>query len=196
MARLKRIEIAYFVLVLAVLFAGRSAFAQSGSEEKAGPHVVLKSLSAPVYPQMARISRLSGDVRITVSIRADGSIDNVQVLSGDPIFFPIAIESAKQSKFECRGCSNSVAERILLYSFKASTEPPDPCCCSSGHPANPNLPPTVEFAVAEDHITLIAPPVCVCPDACSEAWAKARSSYRSAKCLYLWKCGKRRIALQ
>jgi hypothetical protein len=48
---------------------------------------------------------------------------------------------------------------------------------------------------SETHVTITALPVCICPDACTVDEAVAQSRFRSAKCLYLWKCGRHPVAV-
>jgi hypothetical protein len=104
-----------------------------------------------------------------------------------------AVESTKQSKFECRGCSG-LTEKVLIYSFQLSPVPipADPCCCTAGHETSKS-PTTPQMPDQEGHIAITAPPLCVCPDACTAARVQDQK-FRSAKCLYLWKCGMRHFA--
>jgi len=157
--------------------------------------ILFLHLSYPVYPSLARLSNIVGDVVLKVSFRPDGSVQSLAAVSGDPVLTQAALDSAKQSVLQCRGCSSSDLNQSLTYSFRIFPAKADPCCCTS-RPGVPATPPATQVSQLENHITIIEPPACVCPDACSEAWAKSHSSYRSAKCLYLWKCGKRRILLQ
>jgi hypothetical protein len=158
----------------------------------AAPQVALKKLFPPAYPQMAVIARIYGDVSLEVYVYPDGSVGSVVANSGNPILVMAAVESTKQSQFECLGC-NGLTKKSLLYSFQVSTAPADPCCCTAGHESS--TPKTAQVTESEGHITLTAPPLCKCPDACHEAWAQAHSKFRSAKCLYLWKCGTRHVAI-
>lgn len=162
-----------------------------GSEHST-PQLTLTWLAPLAYPTMAAVAGVSGNVNLTVSVYPDGSIESVTVLSGvHPLLIQAAVDSAKKSLFICRNC-NGLIKQSLIYTFQLPTAKPDPCCCSSGHqPSPPNLP-----QVSDDfHITITAEPFCVCPDACTRAWAEAHSTYRSAKCLYLWKCGTRRVGV-
>jgi len=185
-------------LLAATLALWSSAFPESAPAQakpdngNTAPQVALKKLFPPVYPQMAKIAAISGDVSLKVSVHPDGSIEFVTALSGDRMLVQAAVESANRSQFECRGCSGST-EKPLLYSFQLSNVPADPCCCTAGHESS--TPTTTQATESEGHVTITAPPLCVCPDACTRAWAQAHSKFRSAKCLYLWKCGTRHIAI-
>src|SRR6266700_140547 len=66
--------------------------------------VVLSKLSSPVFPPVARVARVSGDVEIEVRIRQDGSVESAEVVSGHPSLKAAALDSARQSKFECHEC--------------------------------------------------------------------------------------------
>jgi protein TonB len=50
----------------------------------------------PQYPQIAKLARVSGTVRLTGVIAKDGSIEQLQVISGNPILVPAAIAAVKQ----------------------------------------------------------------------------------------------------
>ncbi len=129
------------------------------------------------------------------------TIESVTEIRGHRMLVPAAIESAKQSKFECQGCGESDAVEFLTYSFVPTQEAdPDPCCCTldAARPKK-NEPLTAQVSQAENHIVIKAAPVCMCPNAacpCNVAWVRAHSRYRSAKCGYLWKCGTRVIGLE
>ena len=85
--------------------------------EGATSGVVLTKLAPPVYPPLARQARIAGDVRIDLVIRRDGSVESAVLFSGHPMLAPAALESAKKSQFECRGCSDSAKSYSLTYTF-------------------------------------------------------------------------------
>ena len=55
---------------------------------------------APVYPVDAREQRLQGDVLLSVVIGEDGSVRDVQPLSGPAPLFPAAVEAVRQWRYE------------------------------------------------------------------------------------------------
>ena len=173
--------------------------AQTPTENTAdAPHVFIRGFTNPVYPDEARIAGIKGDVTLTVAVRADGSLESVTPGTGDPQLMQAALESLKKSQFECRACGASSSSREFTYSFTVSPEKPDPCCCSSPSPnrtcrptAQSQSPPAV--LLSDDHITVTEPPLCMCPDECSRKWAEEQSHVRSAKCLWLWKCGRHQV---
>lgn len=155
-------------------------------------HLFFRRFTSPVYPPLARMANVFGDVVLKITFRPDGSFDSLSAVSGNPILTQAALDSARQSQFECRVCGASELSQSLTYSFLIFPAKADPCCCTS-RPGVPATTPTTQVSQLQNHITIIEPPICVCPDACSEAWAQAHAKYRSAKCLYLWRCGKRQI---
>lgn len=50
----------------------------------------------PVYPPLARQARIQGQVRLTAVIARDGTIQELQVVSGHPLLVPAALEAVKQ----------------------------------------------------------------------------------------------------
>jgi len=166
--------------------------AQVSSEPRAGQgKVALSRLSPPTFPPLAREARTSGEVKVRLSIRRDGSIESVSAVSGDPILVPAALESAQHSVFECSTCRDLNTPYELIYTFQIAGEL-DRCCCSVGARAIHEP----EVSYSDNRITITASPVCVCPDPCTVEAATAQSRQRSARCLYLWKCGVRRVFVQ
>ena len=89
-----------------------------GSVERAAAQhspsgVVLAELYPPVYPPLARQAHISGDVRILVGIRRDGSVVSAELISGHQMLKSAALESVQKSTFECRGW----AEKVTSYSL-------------------------------------------------------------------------------
>jgi Gram-negative bacterial TonB protein C-terminal len=166
---------------------------QDTKNTDSAPRVVLAKLAPPEYAGIAMILGIAGDVVLQLLVRSDGSVESVKVMSGDLRLTLAATESAKKSRFDCRDCRGPYEITSLTYSFHPSPDKADPCCCSSA--------PIKEMQVvqSENHITITAPPLCLCPDECTIAaacaWAKAHK-LRSAKCLYLWKCSTPHVSVQ
>ena len=154
----------------------------------ASGYIVMSNLSPPTYPPLARQARIGGDVNIELAIHADGRIESVKAISGHPMLVQSALDSAKQSSFKCRDCTVDLVSATLTYSFEISPVALDPCCCSSDvRHARPD--PILHVSETGDHILLTTPPACVCPDICASRSAFQHAHFRSAKCLFLWKCG-------
>ncbi len=54
----------------------------------------------PVYPPLAKQARIQGTVRFTAIIGADGTIRNLQLISGHPLLVPSAQEAVKQWRYQ------------------------------------------------------------------------------------------------
>ncbi len=50
----------------------------------------------PQYPQMAKLARVSGTVKLTGVIAKDGTIEHLELISGNPLLVPAAIAAVKQ----------------------------------------------------------------------------------------------------
>ena len=72
--------------------------------------------SPPKYPPLARTARISGDVKLEIQLRPDGTASSVRVISGHPLLGPAAVESAKGSRFACYNCVIP-STYILTYTF-------------------------------------------------------------------------------
>jgi protein TonB len=54
----------------------------------------------PVYPPLAKQARIQGTVRFTAIIGRDGTIQNLQLISGHPLLVPAAQEAVKQWRYQ------------------------------------------------------------------------------------------------
>ena len=152
----------------------RNAFAQaSAPAQTPQPEVILTKLSPPAYPMLARQAHISGEVRVEVSIRVDGTRASPRLFSGHPMLAPAALESAKQSTFECRSCEEPLTTYLLTYSFEFKD---DGDCCNA-------IDRTPEVTQRQGHVTIVSAPICLCDP------VSTLTKVRSAKCFYLWKCG-------
>ena len=50
----------------------------------------------PIYPPLARQARVSGTVRLLGVIAKDGTIQQLQVVSGHPLLVPSALDAVRQ----------------------------------------------------------------------------------------------------
>jgi TonB family protein len=169
----------YLVCALLTLIALSDAVAESPAQTGTGPdapqgEVILTKLSQPVYPPLALQARIVGDVELSLSVRQDGSVGSVQVVSGHPLLQRAALDSAHNSQFECRACGGPLTSYRLVYTFQLG---PTVYCA----PRDGSYP---QVTQSQSHVTLLDEPVGTCDTA-----AEIRK-VRSAKCLYLWKCGR------
>jgi TonB family protein len=157
-----------------------SAFAQSLPTAK----VVVTKLSAPTYPILALQARIQGTVELNIEVRPDGSIESADVVSGHPILQTAAVESAHKSKFECKECRDSLTPYRIIYKFElgGAVSCKDIEANSNGiYDANAGT----QVSQSQDTITVVGSPSPICDPAGVISFLK----FRSAKCLYLWKCG-------
>jgi protein TonB len=61
---------------------------------------MLISRVEPTYPPLARQARIQGVVVLTAIISKDGSIQNLQLLTGHPMLAPAAIDAVKQWRYK------------------------------------------------------------------------------------------------
>lgn len=143
--------------------------------------VVLSKLSSPLYPPMARQARVTGDVHLILGIGRNGSIESAVVVSGHPMLQKVALQSAQQSQFECRGCSEPVTSYAMFYTFEIVGK----CCIATD--ASDSIKqeaPSLGVTQWQNHVTVVAEPACLCGADVGIVPRKVRS----AKCLYLWRC--------
>ena len=159
------------------------AIAQAAGPETPRFDVVLNNVYPPIYPPLARQARITGDVKIRVSIRKDGSVDSAEVLSGPPMLKDAALQSALKSTFECEssssgvfatGCREPVPSFTLTYTFgmrddleglgcSSAKRSRDAKCfylwrCGAWH-SPPMRKPAVGHSL--DHVMILADPACL-----------------------------------
>jgi hypothetical protein len=159
------------------------SFAQHPAEMTSGKDtVVLTKLAPPVYPQIALIAQIQGDVDVLLKIDRNGGIDSTTVVSGPPLLLRAAQSSAEQSQFKCLNCVEQTTPYHLVYSFKLIRTSYDPCKnpdAQNEPDSNGNAP---QVVVSKNHVTVASQPRL----SCGIVVAK---KVRSVKCLYLWRCG-------
>jgi TonB family protein len=174
-------------LVAGIVVSGTNirSLAQSGANND-GPkdEVRLAKLSETIYPPLARQTHISGDVELALEIRADGSIQSATVVSGHPLLTPAALDSARRSQFECRDCGQVAHTYRLSYSFQLG--PTEYCNLGSdSSKAAQQEEPYPRVTQSQNHVTVVDRTVATC----DPAGTVVRKKVRSAKCLYLWRCG-------
>jgi TonB family protein len=68
----------------------------------------------PVYPPLAKQARVQGAVRLNVIIDKEGSVKNLQLVSGHPILVPAAVEAVKQWKYKPTLLNGNPVEVITI----------------------------------------------------------------------------------
>jgi len=83
------------LLLLGLAIITRPVGAQELDEERKATKRV-----SPVYPQVAKLAKLSGTVKMVVVVTAEGAVKSVRTLGGNPVLVPAAEVAVKQWKFE------------------------------------------------------------------------------------------------
>jgi hypothetical protein len=110
---------------------------------------------------------------LKIAIRPDGVIDSVEAVGGPPMLRQAAIESAKRSQFECMACNGVNATFQLIYRFELGPS----ITCDAPDNSYPRMTHSANI------VSITAQPFGTCDPAAD------RIRVRSARCLFLWKCG-------
>jgi TonB family protein len=168
------------MLILSLGILARTAALQSMLAQQTAPTdlqntVSITKLAEPSYPPLALQGRIQGEVQIAVSVRKDGTLQSATVKSGHPILGRAALQSAKNSEYDCRSCSKAITSYSLVYTFKFED-------LIRGQAR------ALPVTHVGNHITVIgeSPTITITISDPSSTFRK-----RSPKCLYLWKCGRR-----
>jgi hypothetical protein len=179
-SRLRRL--AYFGSLLAFFLACGRTNCQAQSEgvsNSSSPNAIPVKMFVPAYPRLAQQARIVGDVDLTLEIGRTGHVESVGVVGGPAMLRQVAIESAQNSVFHCLDCDGERISYSLRYRFQIGSLPPDKICNAASEPDPP-----VEIDLAEHQVTISAWGITICDP------AAVLTRVRSAKCLYLWKCGR------
>ena len=148
--------------------------------------VIVSRLSPPIYPKLALQARIATTVILNVSVRPDGTVDSVALVSGHPMLNPAAMESAKKTEFQCKNCREPSTSYQMTYKFELG----DALYCK-GIDANGygiyDASADTEVSQSQGIIAVRGRPYATCDPAETISFVK----FHSAKCLYLWRCGKR-----
>jgi TonB family protein len=173
------------VLLVAVAFLEARSSAQQTPQpvhsDATKGEVVLLTLTKPIFPPLARQANVEGEVVVGVTVLPDGSTE-ATVVKGYSLLKQAALDSAKQSRFECRLCTAPVSY-TLVYTFKRTSE--GSCCDGIGAPINVEQEPQSfdELGRPQTHVIISTEKICICDPAFT-----VTKKVRSLKCFYLWKC--------
>ena len=152
--------------LLALFWIAAPIFAQE-------PQLSIAKLETPVYPPMALAARVWGDVILNVTPASDGGSNAVTVESGPPMLRQAAINRATRSQLQANLENRSVGYR-LVYRFVLDQT--TKCEHDDSYPRvthEANL-----ITITEQNVPL-----------CDPAAVIERIRFRSAMCLYFWRCG-------
>jgi len=96
-----RIRLITFVLgfsLLGLVFLQQSAFSQEMNQETNKRRVTAKV--PPKYPALARQLRLSGKVRVEVTVSPDGHVKSTRILGGSPLLANAALDAIRMWRYE------------------------------------------------------------------------------------------------
>jgi hypothetical protein len=146
--------------------------------------VVLATLSKPTFSPLARLANVEGEVIVDVIVGQDGGAE-ATVIQGQAMLRQSALDSAMQSRFECRGCSAPLSY-TLVYTFKRTSVAS--CCEGMATPVKVEQERQSydERGRPQTRITVSAEKICLCDPSFT-----VTKKGRSLKCLYLWKCSAR-----
>ena len=150
---------------------GRSTAQNAAVPPAVENRVVLVSLFQPSYPQLPLVAGISGDVELALAVRQDGSVESAVAVSGHPLLKQAALNSAKQSQFQCQGCNQELTSYRMVYKFELG----ETKCLGEHHP---------QVIQSQNEITVFDNKQMFCDEA-SDLSRKTRT----LKCLYLWRYG-------
>src|SRR3954463_10281411 len=155
-----------------------------GSQSEANP--VLVDVPIPAYPPIARSAMISGDVHVTVEVRAEGtdataSISGVEGFSREAeakFFEQSVLEAARNARFRCEQCGNTPRLYSLVFAFRFGYR--------IGRAAGDLHPEVVSISPSQSRILIVSEG----PGPPNGPVALTSPPPRAANCLWLWHCKK------
>jgi len=81
----------------------------------------------PIYPKEARLAHTEGVIKLILVIASDGSIADLQAVSGDPLLLDSAMKAVRRWRFSIGGFVGKPSETEVPLSFTFRIEdPPKP----------------------------------------------------------------------
>jgi TonB family protein len=78
----------------------------------AGDDRAVKLRVAPVYPEIAKRMKISGEVKLEATVEADGTVKDVKAVSGNHILGEAAEEAVRKWKFEAANGETTVTVAV------------------------------------------------------------------------------------
>lgn len=110
-----------------ILFGANSLVAQETSAPPKAPAIVnggiingkAKNLIQPTYPEAARAARVSGVVKVKVTIDENGNVTSASAIEGHPLLKITSVDAALQSKFTPTIMNGAPVEvtGVIVYNF-------------------------------------------------------------------------------
>ena len=76
----------------------------------------VKARVSPVYPEIARRMKVSGEVKLEVTVDADGKVKEAKAVNGNHILGEAAEDAVRKWKFEAGKCRDHRSHRRQLQS--------------------------------------------------------------------------------
>lgn len=87
-----------FIAVLMLFTLAVTAATAQGSEPSRHSRQLLQKI-APVYPDLAKHTHLSGVVRLRATVTPNGSVKSIELIGGNPVFVQAAQDAVTRWKY-------------------------------------------------------------------------------------------------
>jgi Gram-negative bacterial TonB protein C-terminal len=153
--------------------------------QQAQPRLV--HLPLPSYFPLAVQARIVGQVRMELTIDANGALRSWKTMSGHPLLVRAVTDSLPQAQFTCEGCAQQEYTYSLTYEFVL---PDDNFAAACAELQKTGKEPTMSPSTLDSptHVTVRpARAYCLAVD-------PATPRVRSIRCLWLWRCSTQSFA--
>lgn len=103
---------------LALLLLCIGVFCGYGQCQEQPPEPVLKTSLMPIYPAIAAIAHIEGDVKASFVVDADGTVSSVEIVSGPPLLQRATLENIRSWKFApatVKSSANRSFDTVFYY---------------------------------------------------------------------------------
>ena len=71
-----------------------------GQQDESGVPRKLVNRVAPVYPDLARRTNLSGAVKLVLVVAPDGTVKSAEVIGGNPVLVKASVDAVRRWRYE------------------------------------------------------------------------------------------------
>jgi TonB family protein len=98
------------------VWAAATAFAGLLGAQQAPPKLIYQE--RPIYPELAKQARIQGAVELKVWISAEGTVDQIKLISGHPLLVKAAMDAVKEWRFRPAWWSGEPVAAVISVSMR------------------------------------------------------------------------------
>ncbi|MGB8523149.1 MAG: energy transducer TonB [Candidatus Acidiferrales bacterium] len=114
-----KLRVGLIGLALALLLGESLALSPRGSAQETSAEAIKRKVrvrTVPDYPSLARQLKVTGKVKIEVTVAADGHVTTTRVIGGSPLLVNAAVDAVKKWRFEA---ATKETMEMVIFEFNS-----------------------------------------------------------------------------